>query len=61
MENDDLQRQLDLAELRRRNAEAERQEREAKAVQARLWLEVMKWAVAAGGLATAVFKLFGGE
>ena len=60
MEDNDLRRELDLAELRRRNAEARRQEREAGTVWPRYWLEVMKWLLAAGGLVTAVLKLFGG-
>lgn len=61
MGKDDLRRALDLAELRRRNAEADWREREAKAVRSRLWLEAMKWAVAAGGLLVAVSRVFGGE
>ena len=61
MEDNDLQRELDLAELRHRNAEAGRQEREAGMVRPRYWLEFMKWVVAAGGLFAAVLKLFGGE
>ena len=60
MEHNDLQRELDLAELRRRNAEADRQEREAGMVRLRYWLDVMKWIPAAGGLGIAVLKLFGG-
>jgi len=59
MEDNDLQRELDLAELRRRNAEADRQEQEAGMVQLRYWLEVMKWILAAGGLGIAVLKFFG--
>ena len=59
MEDNDLQRELDLAELRRRNAEADRQEREAGMVRLRYWLEVMKWILTAGGLGIAVLKLFG--
>lgn len=59
MEHNDLQRELDLAELRRRNAEADRQEREAGMVRLRYWLDVMKWILAAGGLGIAVLKLFG--
>ena len=46
-EHDDLRRELDLADLRRRNAEADRHGREAEAVRTRLWLDAMKWAVAA--------------
>lgn len=60
MEDNDLRRELDLAELRRRNAEARRQEREAGMVWFRYWLEFMKWILAAGGLGIAVFKIFGG-
>ena len=60
MEDNDLQRELDRAELRRRNAEADRQEREAGVVWLRYWLEVMKWVLAAGGLVAAVVKLLGG-
>ena len=60
MEDNDLQRELDLAELRRRNAEARRQEREAGTVWLRFWLECLKWIVAAGGLFAVIFKLFGG-
>ena len=59
MEDNDLQRELDLADLRRRNAEADRQEREAGMVRLRYWLEVMKWILTAGGLGIAVLKLFG--
>ena len=59
MEHNDLQRELDLAELRRRDAEADRQQREAATVRPRYWLGVMKSLLAAGGLATAMFKLFG--
>ena len=60
MADNDLRRELDLAELRRRNAEACRQEREARTVWPRYWLEVMKWLLAAGGLVTAVLELLGG-
>ena len=59
MEDNDLQHELDLAELRRRNVEADRQEREAGMVRLRYWLEVMKWILTAGGLGIAVLKLFG--
>ena len=59
MEDNDLRREFDLAELRRRNAEADRQEREAAMVRLRYWLEFVKWIVAAGGLGVAMFKLFG--
>ena len=59
MEDNDLQRELDLAELRRRDAEADRQQREAATVWPRYWLGVMKSLLAAGGLASAMFKLFG--
>ena len=59
MEDNDLQRELDLAELRRRNAEADRQERKAGMVRLRYWLEVMKWILTTGGLGIAVLKLFG--
>ena len=58
--DEDLQRELDRAEVRRRHAEAHRQEQEAKAIRARLWLDVTKWAVAAGGLVAAVFQIFRG-
>ena len=60
MEDNDLRRELDLAELRRRNAEADRHEREAGMVRLRYWLEVMKWILAAGGLGVAVFNILGG-
>ena len=60
MEDNDLQCELDRAELRRRNAEADRQEREAAMVRPRYWLEFMKWILAAGGLIAAVLELFGG-
>ena len=60
MEGNDLQRELDLTELCRRNAEAGRQEREAGMARPRLWLEIMKWILAAGGLIAAVLELFGG-
>ena len=60
MEDNGLQRELDRAELRRRNAEAERQEREAGMVRLRYWLEVMKWVLAVGGLVVAVFNFHGG-
>ena len=60
MEDNDLQRELDRAELRRRNAEADRQEREAATVWPRYWIEFVKWLVAAGGLGIAMFKLWGG-
>ena len=60
MEHDDLTRELDLAELRRRSAEADRHEREAEAVRTRLWLEAMKWAVAGAGVVVAVLRWFGG-
>lgn len=59
MEDNDLRRELDLAELRRRNAEADRQEREARVVWFRYWLEVMKWLLAVGGLGVAVFNFLG--
>ena len=60
MEDNGLQRELDRAELRRRHAEAERQEREARVVWFRYWLSVMKWVLAAGGLVFAVFNFLGG-
>ena len=60
MEDNDLRRELDRAELRRRNAEADRQEREAGMVRLRYWLEVMKWILAVGGLGVAVFNFYGG-
>ena len=60
MEDNDLQRELDRAELRRRNAEADRQEREARVVWLRYWLEVMKWVLAVGGFVAAVVKFLGG-
>lgn len=60
MENSNLRHALDLAELRRRNAEADWREEEAKAVRPRLWLDAAKWAVAAAGLLVAVLKFFGG-
>ena len=59
MEDNDLRRELDRAELRRRNAEADRQEREARVVWFRYWLEVMKWLLAVGGLGVAVFNFLG--
>ena len=59
MEDNDLRRELDLAELRRRSAEADRQEREARVVWFRYWLEVMKWLLAVGGLGVAVFNFLG--
>ena len=60
MEDNGLQHELDLAELRRRNAEADRQEREARMVRPRYWLAFMQWILAAGGLIAAVLKLLGG-
>lgn len=60
MENGNLQQALDRAELRRRNAEADRHEEEARAVRTRLWLEAAKWAVAAAGLLVAVSRFFWG-
>ena len=56
MEDNDLRREFDRAELRRRNAEADRHEREAGMVRTRYWLEFMKWILAAGGLIVAVLK-----
>lgn len=61
MEDGNLQQALDLAELRRRNTEADRHEEEANAVRNRLWPEAAKWAVAAAGLHRGrLNKFFGG-